>query len=259
METKVGFLIFKIASPLEMASETTKSIGEDCSVMKSTKYLFLVVLMLVAVTAGAGAQTETASTPVSDKKPASTAAATGQPAVTAADFQKLQEGLAAAQQQILALQEELRRRDEAVQHAQTTATAAAAKADAAQVQTTQQEQTVGELQSDIASLKSVSATSTDAAVLRNAVLNLQEPSPGHATPDGEQVFNKQMESAITIRFRGINITPGGYAAAEFVRRSRALSADLPTPFNSLTMPGASQSQLSEFFGSGRQSKTTVFV
>ncbi len=118
---------------------------------------------------------------------------------------------------------------------------------------------MGELQNDVAGLKSVSATPSNAAVLRNAVLNMQEPSPGHPTPDAEQVFNKQMESAITIHFRGINITPGGYAAAEFVRRSRALSADLPTPFNSLTMPGASQSQLSEFFGSGRQSKTTVFV
>jgi len=32
-------------------------------------------------------------------------------------------------------------------------------------------------------------------------------------------------------------------------RSRALGADLTTPFNSLTMPGASQSRLSEFFGS----------
>src|SRR6202020_751628 len=51
----------------------------------------------------------------------------------------------------------------------------------------------------------------------------------------------------------------GYAAGEFVRRSRALGADVSTPFNSLTMPGASQSQLSEFFGSGRQSKATVFV
>src|SRR5208283_6201107 len=60
-------------------------------------------------------------------------------------------------------------------------------------------------------------------------------------------------------FRGINITPGGYAEGAFVRRSRALSADLPTPFNNLTMPGASQSQVSEFFGSGRQSKITTFV
>ena len=84
------------------------------------------------------------------------------------------------------------------------------------------------------------------AVLQDQAQDLRREAP--------EVFNKQMESPITIRFRGINITPGGYAAAEFVRRSRALGADVPTPFNSLTMPGASQSQLSEFFGSGRQSK-----
>ena len=68
-----------------------------------------------------------------------------------------------------------------------------------------------------------------------------------------------MEGPLTIHFRGINITPGGYAAAEFVRRSRALGADIATPFNSLTMPGASQSQIPEFFGSARQSKITTFV
>lgn len=100
--------------------------------------------------------------------------------------------------------------------------------------------------------------SSNNAELKNAVLSLQDSlqATGGEAP---QVFNKQMESPITIRFRGINITPGGYAAAEFVRRSRALGADVATPFNSLTMPGASQSRLSEFFGSGRQSKATVFV
>ena len=41
-----------------------------------------------------------------------------------------------------------------------------------------------------------------------------------------------------------------------MRRSRALGADA-TPFNSLTMPGASQSTTSEFFGSGRQSRLSM--
>ena len=79
------------------------------------------------------------------------------------------------------------------------------------------------------------------------MLNMQEPA-AHSDPEVE-VYNKQMESPVTIRFRGINITPGGYAEGAFVRRSRALAADVSTPFNSLTMPGASQSQISEFFGS----------
>jgi hypothetical protein len=53
--------------------------------------------------------------------------------------------------------------------------------------------------------------------------------------------------------KGITITPGGFLAAESIRRLRALAADVNTPFNSLTTPGASASNISEFYGSGRQS------
>jgi hypothetical protein len=38
-----------------------------------------------------------------------------------------------------------------------------------------------------------------------------------------------------------------------------LGADVTTPFNSLTMPGASQNSLSEFFGSARQTRPTVYI
>ncbi|MGA7686286.1 MAG: hypothetical protein WCC32_07385 [Terriglobales bacterium] len=228
--------------------------------MKPPKQLFTVALVLVALLTGALAQTATAPTPVKPKKKAPTAAS--KPAVTAADIQALKDGLAAAQQQIQALQDELHRRDQAVQQAQTTATAAAAKADAAQVQAKHDQQSVDALQTDLADLKSVNFSSSNPPELRNALLNMQEPMVAQQTPGttpGTEVYNKQMESPITIRFRGINITPGGYAAGEFVRRSRALGADINTPFNSLTMPGASQSQIPEFFGSGRQSKVTTFV
>lgn len=233
--------------------------------MQRPKQLFVIALVLVALFSNTWAQTADPA-PASIKKPATPL----QPAASAADIQALKEGLASAQREIQALREELHRRDLAVQQAQSTANAAAAKADAAELKATKQAQTVGELQSDLADLKSVSSSSIGPSssnenepAYRNAVLNLQDPVAAHSAPETQlynnQIFNKQMESPITIRFRGINITPGGYAAAEFVRRSRALGADVATPFNSLTMPGASQSQLSEFFGSGRQSKTTVFV
>ncbi|MGA9354080.1 MAG: hypothetical protein WBV46_10350 [Terriglobales bacterium] len=226
--------------------------------MKPPKQLFTVALVLVALLTGALAQTATDPTPAKPKRKAP-AAASKPAAVTAADIQSLKDGLAAAQQQIQALQDELRRRDQAVQQAQTTATAAAAKADAAQVQAKQDQQSVDALQTDLADLKTVGFTSSsNPPELRNAVLNMQEPMVAQQAPDS-QVYNKQMESPITLRFRGINITPGGYAAGEFVRRSRALGADINTPFNNLTMPGASQSQIPEFFGSARQSKATVFV
>ena len=226
--------------------------------MKRTQDLFLTCLILAALTTGAWSQTDSASKGASPKTLADTASMATLPAVTAADFQAMKDAISAQQQQIEALQYELRRRDQTWQQAQSAAADAVAKADAVQVQAARAQQSVNTLESDVAELKSVSTTAANNAVLTNAVLT-QQDSSSTPKPEAEQVFNNQMESAITIRFRGINITPGGYAAAEFVRRSRALSADLPTPFNSLTMPGASQSQVSDFFGSGRQSKTTVFV
>ncbi len=224
--------------------------------MKPTKTLFLTVLMLAALSAGTWAQTP-AATPVPTEKDKATAPAPA-PAVTAADVQELKDALAAQQRQIQALQEELHRRDQVVQQAQSVASDASAKADAAQTQALGELKAVNQLQSEVADLKSVSNTSADNATLKNAVLSLQDP-PQTSSQDSSQTFNKQMEGAVTIHFKGINITPGGYAEAAFVRRSRALGSDLPTPFNSLTMPGASQSQLSEFFGSARQSKITTFV
>jgi hypothetical protein len=67
------------------------------------------------------------------------------------------------------------------------------------------------------------------------------------------------EPPTAIHVKGITITPGGFLAAEFVRRSRALAGDVNTPLNSVTMPGASQSTTSEFFGSGRQSRVSMLA
>ncbi|HLX82421.1 MAG TPA: hypothetical protein VKR59_00895 [Terriglobales bacterium] len=237
--------------------------------MKSATQFLLAALTLAAVSAGAWSQTSDAPTSAlrSTTKHATTPAQPSTtPAITPADVQALKEALAAQQLQIQQLSQQLQQAQQNWQQAQAAATEATKKATAAQVQATEQQETVGELKSDVADLKAVSSSSlnnsngflANGAVLQNAVLTQQDAPQSSSVVAGD-VYNKQMESPITIRFKGINITPGGYAAAEFVRRSRALSSDIPTPFNSLTMPGASQSQISEFFGSGRQSKITTFV
>jgi uncharacterized coiled-coil protein SlyX len=168
--------------------------------------------------------------------------------ITAADVQELKDAIAAQQaalaqqqQQIQALREELHSRDQAVQQAQTAATDAATKADAAQSTASQQQQTVGELKSDVTDLK---------MNVTNTALSLQ---------DTQKNITAAMESPLALHFKGITITPGGFLAAEFVRRTRALGSDINTPFNSLTMPGAAQSSLSEFFGSGRQSRLSMLA
>ena len=168
--------------------------------------------------------------------------------LTAADVQALkdaiasqQAALAAQQQEIQQLRDELHRKDQAVTQVQAVATDAATKADAAQATATQQQQTVVELKSDVTDLKTN---------VNNTALSLQET---------QKNVNSALESPLALHYKGITITPGGFLAAEFVRRSRALGSDINTPFNSLTMPGAAQSSISEFFGSGRQSRVSMLA
>ncbi|MGA2456987.1 MAG: hypothetical protein ABSF85_05435 [Terriglobales bacterium] len=208
--------------------------------MKAIKHLFLAILTLAALAGGAWAQVSGFTAPAPTKKHKPVAAAPAQPAITAADVQALKDGLAAQQQQIQQLSQQLQQAQQNWQQAQAAAADATNKAAAAQTQASQQQQTVVELKSDVADLKT-SAT--------NAALTLQET---------EKNFS-DFQSPTTLHIKGISITPGGFAEAAFVRRSRELGADLPTPFNSLTMPGASQNHLSEFFGSARQSRPTVFI
>jgi hypothetical protein len=168
--------------------------------------------------------------------------------LTAADVQALREAiasqqaaLAAQQREIRELREELHHKDQAVTQAQTVAADAASKADAAQAAASQQQAAVGELKSDVSDLK---------LNVNNTALSLQET---------QKNVHEAMESPAALHYKGITITPGGFLAAETVRRSRALGADINTPFNSLTMPGASASTLSEFFGSGRQSRLSMLA
>ena len=167
--------------------------------------------------------------------------------ITVADVQALRDALAAQQaaltqqqKQIQELRDSLQRKDQAVQQAQSTATDAVGKADAAQAEASQQQQSVVALKSDVSDLKTN---------LLNTSMTLQET---------QKNVTAASENPVALHYKGITITPGGFLAAEFVERSRALGADA-TPFNSLTLPGASQSRTSEFFGSGRQSRISMMA
>ncbi len=184
---------------------------------------------------GLAAQTSTAPKP-RKPKPAT---------VTAADVQALkdaiasqQAALAQQQQQIQELQNQLRTKDQTAQQAQTAATDAATKADAAQAQAAQQQQAVTELKGDVTDLKSN---------LANTVVTVQEAQKSAAGPP------------TSIHVKGVTITPGGFLAAETVWRQRALASDINTPFNAVPFPGSSSYNMSEFFGSGRQSRISMLV
>jgi hypothetical protein len=223
-----------VAGPAKFNKLGFKVIQKEESVMKSAWKLCAILFLATSLVA----QTDAAP------KPKKTKAA----AITAADVQALKDAIEAQQaalarqeQQIRELRDELHHKDQAVQQATTAAADAAGKADAVQAQAAQQQQAVTQVQTDVADLKTN---------VTNTALSLQET---------QKNVNASMESPMALHFKGITITPGGFLAAEFVRRSRALAADVNTPFNSLTMPGASQSAISEFFGSGRQSRVSMLA
>jgi FKBP-type peptidyl-prolyl cis-trans isomerase len=205
--------------------------------MKRITNKYVCALLLAVLSASAAAQ----SAPAAKKK--------ARPAViTAADVQALkdaiasqQAALAAQQQQIQQLSQQLQQNQRNAQQAQAAASEAAAKAAAAESQASDQQQTVVALKSDVTDLKTN---------VNNTALTLQET---------QKNVNTALESPLALHYKGVTITPGGYLDASFTRRSRALGEEASTPFNSLTMPGASASSLSEFYGSGRQSRISLLV
>ena len=202
--------------------------------MKSTKTLFIIALTLTALSAGAWAENPGSGAPAAS----GAAPAPAPTVVTAADVQALKDAVAAQQLQIQRLTEQLERQQ--AWQLQQSGAAAAAKTDTAPTQ---------------AVPRQLAETNTSPAVQPGAASSLGQNTQD-APPDTPP---NPMHGPISIYFKGITITPGGFVEAAFVRRSRELGADITTPFNSLTMPGASQSTLPEFFGSARQSRPTVYV
>lgn len=161
---------------------------------------------------------------------------------------ELREAIEAQQQQITAMGEQLQSRDQRIQQleqkldqSQTAVTQAQAKADSVSSQAAEQGKTVATLSSDVTDLKQNTA---------NMALSLQ---------DTQKSVKDEIESPLAVHFKGITLTPGGFLAAESVYRNRALGADINTPFNSVNMPGAGQNAVSEFFGSGRQSRFSLLA
>jgi len=147
---------------------------------------------------------------------------------TAEDLQALRDAL---NQQIQKLEEELNKLQSAASQAQQTAQTAVS-------QSAEQKQDVAAVRSDVTDLKSAVTTTTAA---------LQETQ------------KKMDESPIALRYKGIAITPGGFLAAETAWRQKALASDVNSAFSAIPFAGSSQSQMSEFFGSGRQSRLSLLA
>jgi hypothetical protein len=184
-------------------------------------------------------------TPLAKKHVATKKAKTPPPPTVAEQIQALRQEL---EGQINSLKTNLAEKDAQLKQAQQAAADAQASADKAAAAATAQNQAVSDnaaavttLQSTVTDMKSANAS---------AVASLS---------DETAAVKKAIASPSVLHYKGISLTPGGYAAAETVWRAKATGGDIPTAFSSLPYEGADAYSLSEFYGSARQSRVTLMA
>lgn len=143
----------------------------------------------------------------------------------------------ALQQEVTLLKQEMQRIDGALQLGQSVAASGGGVAQ-------QPGRAAGQPQLQMAALHSVVADPVSQSSASPQAMSLQQ----------QKDTATDLEHPLAIHFKGITITPGGFMAAETVWRGHALGSDVNTPFNSIPFNGANASHLSEFYGSGRQSR-----
>ena len=152
------------------------------------------------------------------------------------------------QGQIDGLKGDLAAKDTQLQQAKQAAAEAQAAAQKAEADATAQQQATTD---NAAAVNALQGTVTD--LKANAV------SIAATISDENQSIKKAINNPDTLHYKGITITPGGYMAAETVWRSHATGADIPTPFTAIPFASADASKLSEFYGSGRQSRVSLMA
>jgi len=204
-------------------------------------------LLLVSGTAFADAPKNADPQPAKGAQPAKPKAANKadkSDAAIAAQLEELRQTLQSQQEQLQMLKEELAKRGHQIDEAREAAAAAIARAAEASTKATEAVNATAEGKYTAVSLNStVSALKASNEVLKTTVAT-------------EQAEAKKAEETgpSTIKYKGINITPVGFIAAETAFRQRATSGDIPTPMSGIPYPGNALSKVTESNFSGRQSR-----
>ena len=163
-------------------------------------------------------------------------------------LREMREALKAQQDEIDALKAQISSKSSDATAAQQTAAdaqsqAAAAAASAAQAQAAA---TAAATKADAASSSVTELQTTTTTLNDNVIAN-------------QRKVEDEINSPATLHYKGVNITPGGYAAFEGVWRQHSVNSDINTPFNSIPFPSANEGHVSELNFSGRQSSLSVLV
>jgi hypothetical protein len=178
-------------------------------------------------------------------KAAATTTSTKTNAEIAAEMEELRQALQAQQEQLQMLKEELAKRDREIEAAREAAASANSRAAEATTKATEAVATSAEAKSTTDSLNSTVAT-----------MAASKPAPVNSMAGSSSDDEK---GPATIRFKGVNLTPGGFIEAATVNRQRGLASDINTPFNSTPYGNNATGKLSEMNFTGRQSRLSLLV
>jgi hypothetical protein len=151
------------------------------------------------------------------------------------------------QSQIDSLRSDLAQKNAQLQQAQQQAADAQAAASKAQAAAEAQQQ---------AATENTAAVST----LQSTVSDLKTNQASLATTVSDETANlkKEVANPDAVHYKGITISPAGsFLAAETVWRSGATGGDINTAFTGVPLQNSDAAQLTEFYGSGRQSRIAL--
>jgi hypothetical protein len=152
------------------------------------------------------------------------------------------------QGQIDGLKKDLADKDAQLKQAQQAAADAQAAAAKAQQAADAQSAAVTE---NATAVSTLNATVTDMKQANASIVS--------SITDEQTAIKKSINNPTALHYKGITLTPGGYAAAETVNRTKATGGDIPTAFNALPYEHSDAYKLSEFYGSARQSRVSLMA
>jgi hypothetical protein len=214
----------------------------------------VIAAILVVGTVSLYAQTSTADPATTTAKKAKPAKAKAETAEQKA-IRELQEKEAADRAEIDELKQQNAAKDAALAAAQSTAASAQSQAATATSQ-------AAAAQSQAQSATAAAQSQADAVTgLKSTVTDLQGANASlAATINTAKIdLNDKIDSPTALHYKGITITPGGFAAFEGVWRERSVNSDINTPLNSIPFPSANEGHVSELNFSGRQSRLSALV
>jgi hypothetical protein len=173
----------------------------------------------------------------------------------AQQLRELRDQMKQQQQEIEDLKGMLAGKTQQAQGAQQAAADAQAQASQAAQAATQASQAAAQAtQAATDAATKADAASATATDVKTKTADLQEQ-----VVSNQAQVQQELHEPASIHYKGVEITPGGFVAAEGVYRQHSVNSDINTPFNSIPLPSASEGHTSELNFSGRQSRLSVLV